>query len=207
MINLISEKVTYRICGIIGIFGCFSVLITDILGIALHEEHNPIRNTISMLAIGKYGWIQDSGLDLLAVGFVAIAFGLYTWKNTGTRWILSLIILILIALDLVLIAEHNQYAGRPGYTIHRKLVYCLAVFFPVLLFMISSDLKAIKPVLKKISRWIAVLWLVMAPLMPLIPDNLNGAYERLTGFLIILWLCILSYHVYGLSHQKEHVQT
>ncbi len=127
------KELIYKICGIIGILGCLGVIAGDIIGIMVHEAHNPISNTISMLAIGKYGWIQDLGLDILAVGFLALAAGLYAWKRSGTKWIISLIILVLIAVDIILIAEHNQYAGRPGNTIHRKLVYALALLFPALL--------------------------------------------------------------------------
>ena len=65
-----SKKFIYKTCGVIGILGCVAVLATDLIGIALHEAHNPIKNTISMLAIGKYGWIQDLGLDILAIGFL-----------------------------------------------------------------------------------------------------------------------------------------
>lgn len=158
-----------------------------------------------MLAIGKYGWIQDLGLDLLALGFLALAFGFYSLKQSGTKWITGLIFLVLLAIDLLLIAEHNQYAGRPGYTIHRKLVYTFAVLFPTLLLLVSSDLGRINSDLKRISRWTAGLWLVLAPLMPLIPSDVKGAYERLVGTLIVIWLAIVSYRMYKLSktaHKK-----
>lgn len=146
-----------------------------------------------MLAIGKYGWIQDWGLDILALGFFALAIGLFIWKNKGKKWITSLIILVLIALDLVLIAEHNQYAGRPGYTIHRKLVYIFAGLFLFLNILISSGLKDLNPFLKRFSYWIAALWLILTPLLPLIPDKWDGAYERFVCTLIVIWLSVVSF--------------
>lgn len=73
----------YRICSLIGFFGCLSVIAGDIIGIALHEKHDPISDTISMLAIGKYGWIQDWGLDIFAAGYLAIATGLFFGKEMG----------------------------------------------------------------------------------------------------------------------------
>ncbi len=190
------KKKIYTICGILGIFGCVAVIASDIIGIAVHEAHNPIDDTISMLAIGKYGYIQDYGLDLLSVGFFALAAGLYTLKQTGTKWIISLIIMALIGVDFILIAEHNQYAGRPGYTIHRKLVYTLAALFFVLNILISSELKILKPFLKKFCWWIAGIWIISAPLMPIIPDPIEGAYERLVGAIIVIWLSLVSYHLY-----------
>ncbi len=175
------------------------MLAADIIGIIVHEEHNPISNTISMLAIGKYGWIQDLGLDIFAIGFVAIAIGLFTWKSNGTKWIIALVIMVLIGVDLILIAEHNQYAGRPGEKIHRKLVYALAALFFILNVLISFDIKSLKPSLKRFSLWIAFLWIVLSPLFPLISDNWDGAYERMVFLLLVVWPSVVSYHLYKLS--------
>lgn len=199
-----SINLNYKITGALGIFGCFAVIAADLIGIALHEAHDTIADTISMLAIGKYGWIQDLGLDLLGIGFLALAIGLYLWKKSGAAWIIGLILLVLIAADLILIAEHNQYAGRPGYKIHRKLVYILAIFFPSLLFTLSGALEKIKPFLKKFSRGIAIAWLLTAPLMPFIPNSLDGAYERLVSTLIVVWLGTVSYCLYRLKRQSHH---
>lgn len=152
-----------------------------------------------MLAIGKYGWIQDWGLDLMALGYLALAIGLFIWKPKGAKWITGLIILFLISVDILLIAEHNQYAGRPGYTIHRKLVYILATLFLVLTVVISFDLKSLNPFLKKFSLWIAGLWLIFAPLLILIPDSWDGAYERLVCTLLVIWPTVVSYQLYKVS--------
>ena len=193
----------YKITGATGILGCFAVIATDIIGIALHEAHDPIADTISMLAIGKYGWIQDLGLDILAVGFLALAIGLYYIKRSGTKWLISLGISLLIAAVLILIAEHNQYAGKTGFTLHRKLVYTLALLFPALLFTISSGLQNIKSFLKNFSRWVAGIWLVLAPLLPLMPNSLDGAYERLVSSLIVIWLGTVSYQLYHLKSNNK----
>lgn len=194
--NVLSKDLFLKLTGATGIFGCFAVTAADIIGIALHEAHDPIADTISMLAIGKYGWIQDWGLDILAIGFLALAIGLYFLKNSGTRWIIGLILLVLIAADLILIAEHNQYAGEKGFTTHRLLVYILAVLFPALLLTLSSGLKKINAFLINFSRWIAGIWLVLAPLLPLIPNSFDGAYERLVCTLIVIWLATVSFELY-----------
>ncbi|APG59872.1 DUF998 domain-containing protein [Christiangramia salexigens] len=198
-----KKSLIYKICGILGILGCVGVLAGDIIGIALHEAHDPISDTISMLAIGKYGWIQDYGLDLLAVGYMALAIGLYNWKSTGTKWIISLIILAIIGIDLVIIAEHNQYAGRPGYTIHRKLVYLLAGLFLALNFLIYKDLSSLKPCLKKFSLYIGFLWLIFAPFFPLIPDGWDGAYERLACTLLVIWPGVVSFHLIRTADKED----
>lgn len=190
-----QKYVIYKVCGAIGITGSVIVVASDLIGIAVHEAHDPISDTISMLAIGKYGWIQDWGLDMLALGYFALAVGLFTWKRKGIKWIISLIILVLISVNLVFIAEHNQYASRPGYNMHRELVYILAGLFFVLNILISFDLKYLNPVLKKFSLWIAALWIVFAPLLFLIPDALDGAYERLICTSLVVWPAVTSYYL------------
>lgn len=197
-----QKSTVYKICGALGIIGCVAVIAADLTGIAVHEKHDPISDTISMLAIGKYGWIQDWGLDILALGYLALAIGLYTWKRKGTRWIMSLIIIVLISIDLVLIAEHNQYAGRPGHNIHRELVYVLAGLFLMLNILISFDLKSLKSFLKKFSLWTASLWLIFAPFLPLIPDTWNGAYERLICTLLVVWPAVTSYQLFKFQGQN-----
>ncbi|CAM4319642.1 DUF998 domain-containing protein [Gillisia hiemivivida] len=199
----LQKSIIYKVCGVVGIIGCIAVIASDIIGIAVHEKHDPISDTISMLAIGKYGWIQDWGLDILALGYFALAIGLYTWKRKDAKWLISLIILVLISIVLVFIAEHNQYAGRPGHNIHRKLVYALAGLFLILNFLISSDLKLLAPFLKKFSLWIAALWLISAPLLPLIPDSWDGAYERLVCTLLVVWPVVVSYHLFKLSSSES----
>jgi hypothetical protein len=193
-----SKSLIYKICGSLGILASFAVVASDIIGIAVHEKHDPISDTISMLAIGKYGWIQDLGLDIFALGFVALAAGLYAWKRDGIKWLVSLVLLVFLGVDLVLIAEHNQYAGRPGYNIHRELVYILAGLFLVVTFLIGYDLQYLKTYLKKFSHRIAFLWLILAPLLPWVPDSWDGAYERLVTSLLVVWLSTVSYRLFKL---------
>lgn len=48
----------------------FSVAAADIVGILVVEDHNPIRETISQLAEGKYAYIQDIGITLFGLGYI-----------------------------------------------------------------------------------------------------------------------------------------
>lgn len=197
-----------KICGFLGIISCVIVIASNVVGMVVNEKHNPISDTISMLAIGKYGWIQDWGLDALALGYLALAIGLFIWKPKGTKWIASLIILVLISFDLILIAEHNQYAERPshtGYVIHLKLVYLLTGLFLILTILISFDLKLLETYLKRFSLWIAGCWLILAPLMMLIPDAYVGAYERFVCAMLVIWPTLVSYQLIKVSSSKSQV--
>lgn len=181
-----------KITAVLCLLGCVSVILADIIGIAVHDPHNPIRDTISQLAIGKYGWIQDWGINLFAIGYFALAVGLYLWKNSGTQWLIALFLIILLGIDFIIIAEHNQYAGDQEHTLHRKLVYVMAALYPAMILLSRKGLKELDPFFNKFCIWVAVLWILMAVPFPYIPDQYDGGYERIACILLVLWPAVVS---------------
>ena len=185
----------FIVCGIIGIFGCISVVIADIIGIIIVENHNPISETISALAITKSAWIQDLGLDLYAVAMFACAIGLYQWNLGGLRWKIASVLLGLLGIDIILIAEHNQYAGREGIgaSIHIQCVYALAVLFAAITFLASFGLRRVGRNWYRYSMGTAIIWTVLAPFFFIVPTNINGAYERFISLITISWVAAISW--------------
>lgn len=192
--NKSSNKLSLA-CGIVGIFGCLSVIIADIIGIIVVENHNPISETISALAITKSAWIQDLGLDLYAVAMFACAIGLYAWNLGGWRWKLASVLLGLLGIDIILIAEHNQYAGREGVgaSIHIQCVYALAVLFAAITFLTSFGLRRVGRNWYRYSIGTAIVWTVLAPIFFFVPTNIDGAYERFISLITICWVAVISW--------------
>ena len=193
--NQRSSNKLALICGIIGIFGCISVILADIIGIIVVEEHNPISETISALAITKSAWIQDLGLDLYAVAMFACALGLFQWNLGGRKWKIASVLLVLLGIDIILIAEHNQYAGREGIgaSIHIQCVYALAVLFAAITLLLSFDLRRIGRNWYRYSMGTALVWIVLAPIFFFVPNNINGAYERFISLITIAWVAAISW--------------
>lgn len=183
------------VCGIIGIFGCLSVIIANLIGTIVVENHNPISETISALAITKYAWIQDLGLDLYAVAMFACAIGLFRWNLGDWRWKTSSVLLILLGIDVILIAEHNQYAGREGVgaSIHIQCVYVLAVLFATITFLFSFGLRRVGRSWYQYSMGTAIVWTVLAPIFFFVPTNIDGAYERFISLITIAWVAAMSW--------------
>ena len=180
--------------GLVGWSGWVSVLVADVVGILLVERHNPIRETISRLAVGRYAWIQDLGLDLFAVGVAACAIGLFSWRRGGTAWRTGLVGLLLLAADLVLIAEYNQYAGqgnRDG-AIHTFAVYCLYGLFAISTLLLSSGLRRAGTDWRRFDLGIFIAWTVLAPFLFLVPTAWDGAYERFLGLILLAWFAGIS---------------
>ena len=190
-----SPRKLWLICGIIGIFGCISVVVANIIGIIVVEKHNPISETISALAITKAAWIQDLGLDLYAAAMIACAIGLYAWNLEGLRWKIAAILLGLLGVDVILIAEHNQYAGRPGVgaAIHIYCVYALAVLFAAITLLLSFGLRRVGRNWYRYSMGTAIVWTVLAPIFFFVPTNIDGAYERFISLITISWVAAISW--------------
>lgn len=183
------------ICGVIGILGCLAAMIANLVGIIVVERHNFISETISKLAIGKYAWIQDLGLDLLAVGFLAIAVGLYTWNLGGWKWKIGTILLGLLSLVILVIAEYNEYADRGslGATIHLFCVCILALFFSILTLLLAPGLRKIGRNWSRFSIGTSIIWTVLAPFFFVIRTSWDGAYERFLALIMFIWMMAVSW--------------
>ena len=190
-----SSSKLLLVCGIIGIFGCLSVIIADIVGIIVVESHNPITETISALAITKHAWIQDLGLDLYAAAMIACAIGLFVWNLGGLRWKIAAVLLGLLGVDVILIAEHNQYAGRPGVgaAIHIYCVYALAILFAATSLLLSFGLRKVGRNWYRYSMGTAIIWTILAPIFFFVPTSIDGAYERFISLITISWVAAISW--------------
>lgn len=103
------------------------MLLTDFIGIVVVDGYNPITQTISDLAIAKKAWIQDIGSNLFAAAFVTCAIGLFSMSLGGWKWKTGAAMLLLSDGDILLISEHDKYAGSEGVgaAIH---IYLVCVF-------------------------------------------------------------------------------
>lgn len=189
-----TDKISL-ICGIIGLFGCLSAIVTDIIGIIVVEKHNPISETISALAITKYAWIQDLGLVLFAFGIVMCAIGLFRWRIKKTKWKIGSLLLLLLGIDIVLIALHNQYAGREGVgaSIHLQCVIAMAVLFTLTCILLASGLRKAGRNWYRYSMATAIFWLVLSPIFFIVPTKIDGAYERFIALIMLAWVAAISW--------------
>lgn len=182
-------------CGIMGFIGCFAVLATHLVGIIVVDNHDPISDTISDLAAGRYNWIQDAGLQIFAIGLFACSVGMFTWNLGGIKWKISATLLILLAIDISIIAGHNEYGdGQPGgLEIHIYLVYFLGVVFALVTALAAFDLERYSKSWKHLSLGVTILWVVLSPLFFFVPDSITGAYERFIALIIVAWVAGISW--------------
>jgi hypothetical protein len=183
--------------GTIGLIGCAVVAMSHVLAMLLHPSHNPMSDTISDLAAGRYGWIQDAGLIIYALSLIICAIGLKAWNpgGDGFGWNLGLALLIVVGLDVLVIAAYNEYGNRDpgGVVIHIYLVYILGFGFAATTWLIGRGLRNVREWMHKASIALAIIWLCFAPPFLMMPTEWDGGYERLLAGILIGWTAGISW--------------
>lgn len=181
--------------GLIGLLGCISVVVTDLIGIVVVDGYNPIAQTISDLAINRKAWIQDIGLNLFAASFATCAVGLFSLNLGGWKWKTGAGMLLILAVDILIISEYDKYADRSsfGSTVHFTCVCVLGVLFTLAPALLSLSLHKVSRGWQLFSLWTAICWGVLSPIFFFIPNGWNGAYERFLSLIVILWVAFISW--------------
>lgn len=191
-------SMTQVVLGIVTLLACCLVLLSDVVGSAMVGKHNPISETISKLAIGKYAWIQDYGLNAFAAGIVCVATGLWWWGNPRWRWRIGIGALLLTASDVLMISEYDQYAGFDGFggRVHMACVYVLYATVATAAILLGLELAKVHSRYKTLSLVFAGLWITGCPLFLFAaPTSIDGAIERLLAVLLTLWIGMLGWLV------------
>lgn len=171
------------------------VLVADLIGWAVVEKHNPIAETISKLAIGRYSMILDIALDIYAVGIAAIAISMFLRSKVmqhagGWKWKTAAGLLILTALNILVISEYDQYAGFDGfgYRVHRWCCFSLYGLVAASAVLLALELKHIDNGQRKATMVFLAVWLIGGPLfMFVVPTDIDGGVERAVAISLVAW--------------------
>jgi hypothetical membrane protein len=185
--------------GIAGVAGAASVVVTDVIGILVRPGYNPIFQSVSDLALGPTGWIQDLGMFLGAVGALACAAGLYLVLDEGWHLRLGELLLVIAGLGLLLAALFKTNLLPPkttGGIIHDTASLVSGVAFVPVCFLISPALR---------SRRALFVYTIAAGLLGAsleigtgrFPEHwvLFGLHERLFLGNAVAWVWVVSWAV------------
>jgi len=181
--------------GCITIVGCLIVIITDVVAGTLVNDYSMVADSISDLAAGERSWILDFGLQAFALSFLTCSIGLFLWNYGDWSWRAGCILLATLSVAVYFIATHNAYGdGVPGgFEIHIYLVLYLGVVFAVVCWLLASDFKKLNASLSSVSKRYGVAWLVLSPIFFILPNNIDGLYERGLALMLIIWLIAMSW--------------
>lgn len=186
-------------------FACAFAIICDVAMWFIIDDYNPIAQTISELAAGPYHWIQDTGLVVFVLGVLTLAAALtLRGKGSARSWVLRASF-VLIAIDLSFIALWNEYGdGEPGgLEIHRFLLLLLYPLIPLTLWLGTSVTPAKGHDLDHIGTGAAIGWLVLAPIFFILPDSVDGGYERLLALFMVGAVLAAAYPLYRDPREED----
>lgn len=189
----------YRALGGAAIASCAFVALCDVLMWFLVDDYNPLAQTISELGAGPYHEIQDAGIVVFAFGVFALLGGLVLrGRGEGARpWIVRGLFAGL-AIDIVLIGLWNEYGDgdRGGPVIHQYLVAILYVLVPAIFWLGASVAPTGGEKLARLGRLAALAWLPLAPLFYVVPNEVQGLYERALASVMVAAVAIAGWRLY-----------
>ena len=194
----------YRVIGGVALFGCAAVLVCDfIMWALLLPDYSPLSGTISELGAGPHHDLQDAGLVLFVIGILALFGGLVLRGEACTRAYVVRGAFLLLAIDITLIALVNEYGDGDtgGMVLHPYFVGALYVLVAVLLWLGPTVEPTKGSSWAKLGRVLAVIWVLTAPFFYMVPDSINGAYERFLGLIMVASVAIAAYE---LLRHPEH---
>ncbi len=192
-----KNKALITMAGVV-LLGCIVVISANLLGIFFVEKHDPISETISTLAIGKYAWIVDLGLDAFAVSLLSLAIGFYFIKFDSVKWKVCIFLLVLLSIDIYLISEHNEYADsmdKEG-RIHIYCVYFLGACFSAITLLCGQILRDTHQQWSRYHYIFFAIWSVFAPLFFFVPTSIDGLYERGLAIIMVGWVISQAWFLY-----------
>ena len=171
--------------GALGIAGCVALVVGTLAAPFFVPHHNWIADTISDLGAGEWEIVMDVALYGFAAGVFAVALAGAHAHLGGIGWSVGILSLAIIAALVVVVGARNEYgdADSDGIVIHVYLVYGLGLFFTLAPLLMARTIGRDHPRTERLLFVLGVAWAVAAPVFFLMPDWIDGLYERVLGLI------------------------
>ncbi|WP_299673323.1 DUF998 domain-containing protein [uncultured Roseobacter sp.] len=165
------------------ILGCAVFSISILIADFVVPDHDWIADTISDLGAGRYEFIVDIGIYAFSGSLICTALLSAHVHMGGWKWSVGIVGLALLGLLVFLIGARNEYGDRDsdGVVIHIYLVYGLGAIMAAVPWLMSQGARRAGGRYGAILVAISLIWVVSAPVFFLLPDSVDGLYERYLG--------------------------
>lgn len=189
--------------GVLGLLGCVALVAGMLVAQSYVPDHEWMADTISDLAAGENEIIMDVALYGFAISLFATALAAAHLHLGARGWSVGIIALSILAAVVVVIGARNEYGDgdSEGVVIHIYLVYALGVFFAVAAFSMYRGLREHYPLASVALFWLGIAWTLAAPVFFMMPDGLDGLYERGLGVIACAMVALL--HITFLRHARR----
>lgn len=188
----------YRGLGLFALMAASLFVVADVGMWLLAPDYNPVSQTISDLAAGPHSWIMDGAILLFAMGVLALTAGFVFRDDVdGKSWVVRVSLVLLAATMLPITLLENYSKRNPeGLVLHPYLVTAAGVLVAVILWFAPSPEERRRYPID--PRLFAGVWMATAPFLDVVPDRVQGLYER--G---LMWMLMAAVAVAGIRLMRE----
>jgi len=197
----------YEVLALAGIVGPFVLGLADIFAALSEPGYNPIRDSISSLALTPMGWLQTIGFLVIGLLVEVFTAGLLFSIRRGRGFGLSISVLVCFGFGLLLIGAFQTDPVGTTHTlkgcIHSVAATTVFCLFPAACLLIAPSLRN-DPYWKGLFLYTivaGVLALVLLIMHIWLPDQLSwfGLHERILVANMVIWVEVMAAWLMRLS--------
>jgi hypothetical protein len=203
----------YSLLALAGIVGPIVLGVADLAAGLSVPWYNPIRDSISSLALTPMGWLQTIGFLVIGLLVEVFAAGLLFSIRGGRVFKFGIAILAWFGFDLLLVgAFRTDMVGTPRTiegTIHGAAATTVFWLFPIACLLIASSLRNSAYwkdlfVYTIVTSVLASVFMLVRLWLPL-ELSWFGLYERVLVYNVVIWLEVMAIRLLRLSILRGHI--
>ena len=225
--NTTHSQIDIQRCGLISGIGALLFLLSVLILGLVQPGYNHLIDTISVLVLGKYGWVQQINFVILAVSFgsLGIGLGLLFYKRFWNRLTIGFLFLSLCIMfvlffkadpvdraQIKLIALHSQ-----GGLIHFSTTFIMMILIPLFFIDVIKKLNKHKSTqdLGRYTFWVimvnvffGLLWFYCRRIG--VGFEIKGIWQKGLALNVVIWMIVmgrwLSVHPRETEDSIEHFE-
>ncbi len=188
-----------------------TMVIFDLLTIHFTHTFNPLDTTISQYALGSFGWLEKTGIILVALAFILLGMNLLSSRKKAKSLINTtcgvMFLMVGAGFSMVILFNvdtTNGIASFPGF-MHMFAAISVSLIFPIACLLIAFNLAnyhkhnylAVYTAFTGLIGFGAVVWIAF-------PANRVawiGISERTLAGLNLIWLIFIAPRIIKLSSE------
>lgn len=189
-----EQPMLLLVLGWYAILGCIIFAISILIADFVVPNHDWIADTISDLGAGKYEFIVDIGIYAFSASLLSLALLSGHVHMGGSGWSYGVVGLAVLAMIVFLVGARNEYGDNDneGVVIHIYLVYALGLLMAAVPYLMSHGARRAGEGYGRAMIIISIIWTLSAPIFFMLPDNVDGIYERYLGLISFVFVFVLA---------------